>query len=234
MPPKTPPKPRRDLGELLLDRGSDGLPLRLVAAKDDPSLKDLTASPEGVDGGAELAAQGGLGAAALGRERGHRRSAARHRRRGLGDAIPAASRCIAGGAARRRLPLRRQAPRSRARRSCLACRLLSLRPLQERGERQAEAPGAARGRRPGPCPRFGRGALSRPRPHQHAGQRPRPGGARSRGAGACDRAWRRDQGHRRLEPLVRQFSHDPRRRPGQRPGAAPDRPPLGLERMRPR
>ncbi len=44
MPPKTPPKPRRDLGELLLDRGSDGLPLRLVATKDDASLKDLTAA----------------------------------------------------------------------------------------------------------------------------------------------------------------------------------------------
>jgi len=42
MPPKTSPRPRRELGELLLDRGSDGLPLRLVASKDDASLKDLT------------------------------------------------------------------------------------------------------------------------------------------------------------------------------------------------
>jgi leucyl aminopeptidase len=44
MPPKTPPKPRRDLGELLLDCSKDGLPLRLVATKDDASLKDLTAA----------------------------------------------------------------------------------------------------------------------------------------------------------------------------------------------
>jgi leucyl aminopeptidase len=42
MPPKTSPRPRRELGELLLDRGSDGLPLHLVASKDDASLKDLT------------------------------------------------------------------------------------------------------------------------------------------------------------------------------------------------
>jgi leucyl aminopeptidase len=36
------PKSRHDLGELLLDRGSEALPIWLVAAKDDARLQDLT------------------------------------------------------------------------------------------------------------------------------------------------------------------------------------------------
>jgi len=42
MPPKTPPKPRHDLGNLLLDRGAAGVPLWLIASKDDAALKELT------------------------------------------------------------------------------------------------------------------------------------------------------------------------------------------------
>ena len=42
MSTRTLPKSRRDLGELLLDRGSEALPIWLVAAKDDAHLRDLT------------------------------------------------------------------------------------------------------------------------------------------------------------------------------------------------
>jgi leucyl aminopeptidase len=42
MSTRTLPKSRHDLGELLLDRGSEALPIWLVAAKDDAHLQDLT------------------------------------------------------------------------------------------------------------------------------------------------------------------------------------------------
>ena len=42
MPTKTAPKPRHELGELLLDPGSPALPLWLIASGDDSGLKDLT------------------------------------------------------------------------------------------------------------------------------------------------------------------------------------------------
>ncbi|MGB6389100.1 MAG: leucyl aminopeptidase family protein [Methyloceanibacter sp.] len=42
MPTKIPPKPRHELGELLLDAGSPALPLWFIASKDDSSLKQLT------------------------------------------------------------------------------------------------------------------------------------------------------------------------------------------------
>ena len=42
MSTRTLPKSRRDLGELLLERGSEALPIWFVAAKDDAQLQGLT------------------------------------------------------------------------------------------------------------------------------------------------------------------------------------------------
>ena len=42
MSTRTLPKLRRDLGELLLERGSEALPIWFVAAKDDAQLQGLT------------------------------------------------------------------------------------------------------------------------------------------------------------------------------------------------
>src|SRR5262249_53947237 len=42
MSTRTLPKLRRDLGELLLDRGSEALPIWFVAAKEDAQLQDMT------------------------------------------------------------------------------------------------------------------------------------------------------------------------------------------------
>ena len=90
------------------------------------------------------------------------------------------------------------------------------------GEEAAQLSAAARRRS---CPRAvgGGGGLARPRPHQHAGERPGP-----RGAGGCRaRARQEARGprveHRRRRPHRQELSDDPRGRPRQRPAAPADR-----------
>ena len=59
-----------------------------------------------------------------------------------------------------------------------------------------------------------------------------PAELESRRARACHRLRRQHQGDRGIGPALRQFPHDPRRGPRQRPRAAADRSPLGLASTR--
>ena len=93
-------------------------------------------------------------------------------------------------------------------------------------ERGGTTQGAAR-RRSRPRALRRRRGLARSRPHQHAGQR--PGAA---GAGGCRPPARQEARcqrveHRRRRSAGQEFPDDPRRRPGQRPAPAADRPQVG-------
>ena len=197
-------------------------------AKDDAHLKELSEAQRNWVEAQGWAPKARRGPASAGRERRHRRgvclgSAARIGRR--------SRRCCPARCRRRSRRAIIASPRRFPTRACdarLARRVLSLQPLQIGERREAEASRAARRRRPSTRPGACRGALFRPRSHQHAGQRSRAGRARDRRARARLRARRHRQGDGRLEPALRQFPHDPCRGPGQRPRAAADRSPLGL------
>ena len=133
---------------------------------------------------------------------------------------------LPGLAAGRHLPLRQRAPRCAARGARVRARRLSFRPLpQGRGQGgRARAAGRRRRRRSLP---HRRGCLARARSHQHAGERPRAGGARRRRARARLAPRRELPRDRRRRPPHGELSPHPCGRPRRRPRAAADRHRLG-------